>query len=375
MTITAAGRVGIGMDAKQELTVNGRLYLENGVIQRGGDALVSTSDLGLYSQVDANWIRMVTRNAPIRFFTDGGNGSTARLSIEPDGKVAVGTNSLTAKLTVGSSSEHLQLLREATETTGGPQMFLELVQIDGAPPHVPEVSPCIRFHHAGRFWKRIEAQSNGFHLKEGYLPSNEYADITARNFYANGQIYFHPGYEWGPEGQFGPDAKRYWYIFRPRWNYNNFGGGPAELRATGIAFPSDRRFKDDVSVIPAALAKVGQLRGVSFAWNELGLAHLTSEIETSVSAGPGASEAENRDLWQTLRERSCADLAGRNIGLIAQEVEQVAPELVHTDAAGYKLVDYSRLAAVLVEAIKEQQGLVEAVRDRLAVLERSTPTR
>jgi hypothetical protein len=93
LTVLNDGRVGVGTtDPKQTLSVNGRLYLENGVIQRGGTtALTSTSDLGLYSHVDSNWIRIVTTRAPVRFFTDGGAGTTARLSIESDGKVGVGT--------------------------------------------------------------------------------------------------------------------------------------------------------------------------------------------------------------------------------------------------------------------------------------------
>jgi hypothetical protein len=36
-------------------------------------------------------------------------------------------------------------------------------------------------------------------------------------------------------------------------------------------------------------------------------------------------------------------------------LELVYPELVNTDAEGYKSVDYSKLVAVLIEAVKEQQ--------------------
>jgi len=44
----------------------------------------------------------------------------------------------------------------------------------------------------------------------------------------------------------------------------------------------------------------------------------------------------------------------KQIGLIAQEVEKVIPEVVSTDKAdGYKSVEYSNMVAVLVEAVKE----------------------
>jgi len=45
----------------------------------------------------------------------------------------------------------------------------------------------------------------------------------------------------------------------------------------------------------------------------------------------------------------------RQIGVIAQEIEVVFPELVMKDSKGYLSVDYSRLSVVLLEAIKEQQ--------------------
>ena len=45
----------------------------------------------------------------------------------------------------------------------------------------------------------------------------------------------------------------------------------------------------------------------------------------------------------------------RQIGFSAQELELQYPEMVKTDAEGYKTVDYSKLTPVLVEAIKEQE--------------------
>lgn len=47
---------------------------------------------------------------------------------------------------------------------------------------------------------------------------------------------------------------------------------------------------------------------------------------------------------------------GKQIGLVAQEVEKVLPERVSEDKDGYKGVSYSKLTAVLVEAIKESKA-------------------
>ena len=50
----------------------------------------------------------------------------------------------------------------------------------------------------------------------------------------------------------------------------------------------------------------------------------------------------------------------QQVGFIAQELEQVYPEIVFADNDGYKSVDYSKLTPVLVEAIKEQQKIIDS---------------
>ena len=52
----------------------------------------------------------------------------------------------------------------------------------------------------------------------------------------------------------------------------------------------------------------------------------------------------------------------KQIGVIAQELEAVYPELVITDADGYKTVDYPKLTAVLIEAVKAQQFEISGLR-------------
>jgi hypothetical protein len=47
----------------------------------------------------------------------------------------------------------------------------------------------------------------------------------------------------------------------------------------------------------------------------------------------------------------------------------VVPELVHEDEEGYKYVRYQQLTALLVEAVKEQNVLIQSLSGRLAVLE------
>lgn len=54
-------------------------------------------------------------------------------------------------------------------------------------------------------------------------------------------------------------------------------------------------------------------------------------------------------------------LSGADLGVIAQEVEAVFPELVREDELGYKRVNYLGLLAPLIEAVKELDARVAAL--------------
>lgn len=86
------------------------------------------------------------------------------------------------------------------------------------------------------------------------------------------------------------------------------------LFATDFDSTSDERLKKNIKPIEGALDKVTKLVGVEFDW-------------------------VNTDK--------------KSIGVIAQQVEEVVPELVHTNSKGYKSVSYGNLVALLIEAIKE----------------------
>jgi hypothetical protein len=90
--VFVGGKVGIGTaNPEQTLDVNGNIYVRNGIIQKGGTALTQSIDLGLYSQDETYWLRLVTNKAPIRFFTDSGIGKDIRMSVESNGNVGIGT--------------------------------------------------------------------------------------------------------------------------------------------------------------------------------------------------------------------------------------------------------------------------------------------
>ena len=59
---------------------------------------------------------------------------------------------------------------------------------------------------------------------------------------------------------------------------------------------------------------------------------------------------------------------GKRVGLIAQEVETVIPELVATGKDGYKSVEYANLVALLIEAVKEQQKEIALLKSQTVQL-------
>ena len=123
--------------------------------------------------------------------------------------------------------------------------------------------------------------------------------------------------------------------------------------------PSDARLKSDVTPLGGALGRLRKLSGVTFRWNDLGLHHLTRDAAAGVSAGPGATEEQNRAVRDIVRRRRQAELAGTSVGVLAQEVDAVLPEAVTTGEGGFKEVRYHNLIPLLVEAIKEQDRSVQ----------------
>jgi hypothetical protein len=161
---------------------------------------------------------------------------------------------------------------------------------------------------------------------------------------------------------YGGGGGTWWHIhpdqsFGKWWAANDGGGGP-----------SDMRLKTDVRPVTDALNLVTKLQAVRYQWGERGLGHFTRDIDTSLSAGPDASDEEHERARDTERGKALDALSGDRLGLVAQDVEAVLPELVHDDADGYKRVRYHHLTALLAAAIKEQDAVVRTLSAEVAAL-------
>lgn len=117
------------------------------------------------------------------------------------------------------------------------------------------------------------------------------------------------------------------------------GASAGQLRASDdiIAFASsDITLKENISLISDSLEKVKRLRGVTYDWRD-------SYIERK----GGLDEIYMRK---------------KDIGLLAQDVEQVLPEIVARRNDGYLAIKYDRVVALLVEAIKDLSEQVERLK-------------
>jgi hypothetical protein len=121
-------------------------------------------------------------------------------------------------------------------------------------------------------------------------------------------------------------------------NINILRGGMGNKRSSSSSL-SDKRLKKNIMPLSGALNKVLTLKGVSFEWRQ--------------------------DEFQEMNFDT-----KRHIGLIAQEVEDIIPEVVDTTQEGYKSIQYANLIAILIEAIKEQQIQIKELKIRLSTIEK-----
>jgi hypothetical protein len=121
--------------------------------------------------------------------------------------------------------------------------------------------------------------------------------------------------------------------------FNSIGVGvaasatPGRIDAAGdvVAYSSsDKNFKENIKPIENPIEKIRKISGNTYDW-----------------------KAELKDVH---------GYEGNDVGVIAQEIEEVLPQIVTTRDNGYKAVKYEKLVALLIEGMKEQQLQIEQLR-------------
>ena len=121
-------------------------------------------------------------------------------------------------------------------------------------------------------------------------------------------------------------------------DFNNDGNINSRGNITAY-YTSDKTFKTNISNITNALEKVNQINGVEFDW--------TDEF---IAKNGGEDAYFNRK---------------HDVGVIAQEVEAVLPEVVAIKDDGTKAVRYEKIVALLIEAVKELSAEVEELKKKV----------
>ena len=129
------------------------------------------------------------------------------------------------------------------------------------------------------------------------------------------------------------------------------------IRSTQYLTASDSRFKENVQSVDDALATISALNGVSYNLRSRNIAN--SRSTSAPIADPTGIIAQDDALFEQYYSK--IDDA-THYGFIAQEVEDVLPELVYTDPNGYKYVDYISVIPLLVNAVHQLQGELAEVK-------------
>lgn len=116
----------------------------------------------------------------------------------------------------------------------------------------------------------------------------------------------------------------------PNTSYKFFTCGSIGASGDIVAFvSSDSRLKSNITAIKNPIEKIKQIGGYEFDWNE-----------------------------------KQKQYKGHDIGVIAQEIEKILPEIVTTRDDGFKAVKYDRIVSLLIEAIKELEKRVSNIENK-----------
>ena len=188
-------------------------------------------------------------------------------------------------------------------------------------------------YNPGTSWTKVTGYWNGFGSSSGGSGTGN------TNQWVSGTKYFTPQALFN-YSQYSGTIRCYisgWKIIRVSNPGNRYFSNSIYASSDVVAyFSSDVRLKDNIIRIESPLEKIAKLRGIEFNWND------------------------NQDIYP---------VGKRDLGVVAQEVEEVLPEIVETRASGYKAVKYEKLTPLLIEAVKELSKENEDLKARLKSLE------
>lgn len=323
----ANSRVGIAkdlpnatLDVAGNTIISGSLTATNQILISTGSAtapsytFINDSNTGIYSSGSTNIIRFATNGA-----------DTARISSQ---QLIIGDNTFVSNTNYAQAGVQVNGLLYAT---------------DGVFHNV--------FFHPSNYYARgvankggiyfqylntssIVAPENGEKIVFRTIPSGSAVGVAVSSSDA---LRIDPNYI--DSGEYQPNfeiANR--LTLGQLWSGTNTGIGRDSTTGQITAVSSDQRLKTNIQTLTGSLDAIKSLRGTQFEW--------TNENDPEF--------------------RISSDATGTQIGLIAQEVEQILPQVVKPNGVkDYLTVEYDKIVAVLIEAIKEQQQQIDNLQQQI----------
>jgi hypothetical protein len=232
---------------------------------------------------------------------------TLGLNTTGSGNTAIGTSSLAGN-TIGNNNIGVGWCAGCAITTGTDNTILG---------SLPAAAGCVCTVLIGAgVCERIRVDNSGLYINNSLFTSAgsiAVTDDTTTN--AN----YYPTMSSATSGTLSPA-----YISTTKLSFNPSTG---QLTIVDLNSTSDRNLKDNIETIQDPVAMLLRMRGVGFNWR---------------------------------------DTDRKSYGVVAQELEQILPELVHTNPENFKTVNYLPLIAFLIEAVKQQQTQIDALVEKIS---------
>tara|TARA_R100001440_G_scaffold2666_4_gene7393 strand:- start:6397 stop:8721 length:2325 start_codon:yes stop_codon:yes gene_type:complete len=306
ITLTQAGNVGIGTTVP-----NARLEVLTSTA--GFSSIIRNTN----ANNDSNGllVKAGTQGTEYALKVSNTNDTQNFMSIKGSGNVGIGTTSPSSTFQIGGGTANV-LQKIHGSGTAGIQIFT----------NSPSTGTKI-------------ASLEQYFSNEGFLGLYYNGSQTVR-FRANGKSFINGGFvgigTTNPYYELEVQGQGY---FSSHLYAHCLGVGAATPNSLGVIraagdviayYSSDKRLKDNIVKIEKPLEKLDKINGYEFDWNN------------------------KQELYK-----------GHDIGVVAQEVEQVYPELVETRKSGYKAVKYEKLVPLLVESIKELKTEIEQLKKQI----------
>ena len=339
-------RANINVEATGANAGNLSLYNASNVIttklNNAGDSYLNGGNVGIGTTSPANKLSIQGSQATVYSPTDSGGQASSGVTIN-NTNTAGNTNNFSQLLfTVGTNNNSLS--RIVCIRSGSDASDLAFVGKKGS-----TVGEYMRIANGGNVGIGINNPSSLLEVRDGTV-TGQIAKFSAVNAHVviesttagNAVLHLKPNQTGSKSGQFKVTAGN-GYNFR--WSNDaagtgevaymdldtsTTGGGDLTVKGDVIAYgsPSDKKYKENIKPIESALDKAMQLQGVTFDWKD-------SESILEIK---------------------------EDIGFIAQDVQEVLPELVRDNGKGNLSLRYQGITPILLEAIKELKAEIEELK-------------